>query len=414
MPNNFKKVDWVMMESLRYLVNKIEIAKYFNKSYAGEFNKPFAVGEKIQQKLPINFLIRDGMEFTPQTISERTVEITMDQPFGVDYQMDAIDKMLNQDRGEDIVRKRFIEPSMSRITQEIERRCAKYALEHTPNVVGALGTTPTSLTAHHQARAMLVDNACPEGDWGMIISPQQHSTLGANLTTIMNPAPEISRLFRKGLLGNAAGFDWAESACLYKHTAGTMTASDVTVSATITDGASSVVLASASVGATLKKGDIINFTTPFAVNPAHKGVLGAAKTVVLTQDCTIVGGSTATAYFEPALYGPAHPDQNVDVLPTAGHVVVLWPGTTTPSAKYGINGLAIAQDAAFALVFATFEDPKSAEKAVTKRDPETGISISYVKAFDFKTRAMGERFDVLCGFGTLRPEISAIRVASLL
>ncbi|MFA5265179.1 MAG: P22 phage major capsid protein family protein [Opitutaceae bacterium] len=413
MPNNFKKVDWVMMESLRFVVNKIEIAKYFNKSYAGEFKKPFAVGEKIQQKLPINFQVRDGMKFTPQTISERTVEITMDQPFGIDYQMDAIDKILNQDRGEEIARKRFIEPSMSRIVQEIERRCAQYATDHTPNVVGALGTTPTSIASHHQARANMVDNACPEGDWGMIISPQQHSTLGANLTTIMNPQKEISDLFRKGLLGNAAGFNWHESACLIKHTAGSMTASDVTVSATITDGATSVVLASAAAGATLKKGDILSFTTPFAVNPAHKGSLGSAKTVVLTQDCTIGGGGTATAYFEPALYGPGHPDQNVDVLPTAGHVVVLWPGTTSPSAKYGINGLALSSDA-FALVFATFEDPKSAEKAITRRDPETGISISYVKGFDFNTRAMGERFDVLIGFGTLRPEISSWRVASLL
>jgi len=66
------------------------------------------------------------------------------------------------------------------------------------------------------------------------------------------------------------------------------------------------------------------------------------------------------------------------------------------------------------LVFATFEDPKSAEQAITRRDPETGISISYVKGFDFQTRAIGERFDVMIGFGTLRPEISAISVASLL
>jgi hypothetical protein len=149
------------------------------------------------------------------------------------------------------------------------------------------------------------------------------------------------------------------------------------------------------------------------VNPAHKGSIGSAKTVVLQQDCTIVGGSTATAYFEPALYGPGTGDQNISVLPTAGHVVVLHPGTTTPSGLHGVNGLCLSEDA-FAIVFGTFKDPKSGEKAITRRDSETGVSISYWEGTNFETRATGHRFDVMIGFGALRPEISAIRMASLL
>ena len=210
-----------------------------------------------------------------------------------------------------------------------------------------------------------------------------------------------------------AGFKWHESMSIYRVTAGTMTAADVTVSAAPADGATSIVLASAAAGATLKKGDVISFTTPQSVNPSTRRATGAAKTVVLTADCTITGGGTATAYFAPALYGEGSQYQNVDVLPQAGHVVVLYPGTTTPSGLSGINGLALNKDA-FALVSVKLEQPKAVEMSSTMRDPKTGIGISFVRWFDGRTRTMSNRFDVLMGFGSLYPENCSVRVASLL
>lgn len=413
MPNNFQKVTWVTMESLRRLVNKLEIAKYFNTDMNREYTKPFAVGATIYPKLPQRFTVRDGITYTPQPIDRKTTQVTMDQIFGIDFDYDSVEKALEMERGEDIVRREYIEPAMDQLAQEIDSRCAEYAYLHSPNIVGAVGTTPTAISTFHTARQYLVEMAVGGGTKGMIVSPAMHATLGANLTTMLNPQKELSDLFQEGLLGNAAGFKWHESVSLYDHTLGTMTASDVTVSVTLTDGASSVVLASASAGATLKKGDVINFTTPMACNPGTRRSVGRAKTVVLTADCTIVGGSTATAYFEPKLYGPGSQYQNVDVLPTAAHVVVLAPGTTTPSAKHGIQALAIHRDA-FALVSVKLEEPKAVEIASTKRDPKSGISISFVRQFEGRTRTMINRFDVLMGFGCLYPENCSVRVASLL
>jgi predicted phage tail protein len=152
-----------------------------------------------------------------------------------------------------------------------------------------------------------------------------------------------------------------------------------------------------------------------ACNPSTRRSIGRAKTVVLTEDLTITGATTGTVNFKPALYGPGSPYQNVDVLPTAGHVVVLMPGTTTPGAGtvHGINGLALNRDA-FALVSVKMEEPKAVEVASTQRDPKTGIAISFVRQFEGRTRTMINRFDVLMGFGDLYPENCSVRVASLL
>lgn len=413
MPNNFAKVTWVTMESLRRLVNRLEIARYFNTDLSKEYTKAFAVGTTISPKLPQRFIIRNGMNYTPQPIDRKTTTVTLDQIFGVDFDYDTVEKVLEMERGEDQVRKEYIEPAMDQIAQEIDSRCAQYAYQNCPNVVGVLGTTPTTITPYHQARARLVQYAVTPGPKAMIVSPDMHSTLGQNLTTVLNPTKQISDLFLEGLLGQAAGFKWHESMSLYDHQAGTMTASDVTVSTTITDGATSVVLASASAGAALKKGDIISFTTPLACNPSTRRSVGHAKQVTLTQDCTIAGGGTATAYFYPPLYGPGSPYQNVDVLPTAAHVVVLFPGTTSPSGLHGVNGLALNKDA-FALVSVKLQEPKAVEVASTQRDPNTGISISFIRQFEARTMTWINRFDVLMGFGNLYPENCSVRVASLL
>ncbi len=414
MANNFNKADWVTMESLRRLINKLEVAGYFNTSFSREYTQAFPVGERVQIKLPQRYIVRNGIQYTPQPIDRKHTTVTMDQVFGIDFDWDSVDKALNMERGESIVREEYIEPAMDQLAQEIDSRCAEYATENCPNVVGVLGATPTAMTPFFQARQRLVEQACTPGKNGMIISPGMNTSLGTNLSNIINPMKEIGDLFKTGMLGNAAGFKWHESMSIYRVTAGTMTAGDVTVNAAPTDGATSIVLASAAVGCTLRKGDVISFTTPQSVNPSTRRATGTAKTVVLTEDLTIAaGGATGTAYFYPPLYGAGSQYQNVDALPQAAQVVVLYPGTVNPSGLSGINGLALNKDA-FALVSVKMEEPKAVEMSSTMRDPKTGIGISFVRWFDGRTRTMSNRFDVLMGFGRLYPENCSVRVASLL
>ena len=42
--NLFLNTNWVSMEILRLLVNKLTIAEHFNRSWEKDFDKEFAVG----------------------------------------------------------------------------------------------------------------------------------------------------------------------------------------------------------------------------------------------------------------------------------------------------------------------------------------------------------------------------------
>jgi len=401
------------MESLRILVNKLEVAQFFNTDMNREYQRAFAVGETVYVKLPQRFVIREGTTYDPQAIDRKTVPVTMDQIFGVDFDYDSVDKALNMERGEDIVRREYIEPAMAQIKQEIDSRCAQYAYYNTPNIVGALGTTPTALSTYLSARQRLVELGCTPGEKGMIVSPAMHSTIAGQLTTLTNPANEISRQYKEGLMGNASGFQWYESVSLYSHTCGTLQ-NTCTVQTTLTDGATSVSIAGTA-AETLKKGDVFTFSASYACNPGTRRSVGHLKNFVVTQDLTLTGG-TDTLYFAPAIYGPDSPYQNVDALPVGSSATITnMPGTTAPytGPKYGINGLAINRDA-FALVGVKLEEPKAVEVASTQRDPKSGLAISFVRQFEGRTRTMINRFDVLLGFGSLYAENCACRVASLL
>ena len=72
MPNTFLTADWITMESLRILVNKTQIAQFFNTDQNAEFQREFAVGDTVRVKLPQRFLIRDGLGYTPQAIDRKT------------------------------------------------------------------------------------------------------------------------------------------------------------------------------------------------------------------------------------------------------------------------------------------------------------------------------------------------------
>ena len=415
MPGNYAKVTWVMQESLRSLLNRLEVATYFNTDLSKEYKKGFAVGDTIYPKLPQRFTIRDGMSYTPQAIDRKTTTVTMDQFFGVDFDYDSVEKMLEMERGEELVKSEYIDKAVEQLAQELDQRCANFAMMNCPNQVGNHGATPATINPYSDARARLVSLACGGDKNGMIISPSMHATLGQNLTLLLNPQKEISDLFRTGLMGNAFGFNWHESMSIYDFQAGTMTVADCTVTTTVTtQGATSLGITSNAAAVALKKGDVITFTTPLAVNPATRRSIGVAKSVVLTQDTTIAaGGGTGTVYFYPPLYGPGSPYQNIDQLPQAGHVLLLSPGTTTATGAHGVIGLAINRDA-FALVSVPLEEPKAVEISKTVRDPRTGISISLVRQFEGRTRTYINRLDILCGFGRLYAENCCVRVASLL
>lgn len=399
------------MKALRDLINKSQVAPFFNTDYNKEFTQEFAVGESVRVKLPQRWLITNGLGYQPQPVNRKYTTISIQQPFGVHFQWDDIEAALKLERSKEEVYDQYVAPAILQISAELDSRCSQYAYQNTNNISGVLGTTPTSMTAYTHARTLLNVNSCTPGERGMIVSPSMQESIIQNTNTIFNPSSEISRQYREGSVGKAGGFDWYESNQLYTHTAGTWTNPSV-------KGANQ---SGSSLKVTLNAGDVVNQGDVFAItannkvfnaNPITRRSTGEQKYFVVTQGFVAVGGGNDTLQISPPIIGPGDQYQNVDALPLDGATITLFPGTAAPNGKSGVQGLALNRDA-FALVGVKLELPKAVEYSTQKRDPVTGLSIRIVKAWDPVHGIMTHRIETVIGLGSLYPDNCAVRVLSL-
>ena len=407
MANQFLNVQWISDEVLRLLLNFLTVAEYFNSDYDKDFEKYFAVGSTIQVKFPQLFTIRDGLGYNPQGINRISTTVSVNQPFGIDFEWDDYEAAVKAERSEEEIREQYLQPASTQIAQEIDSRCANFAWQNANNVEGALGTDPTGVATYYNARRRLKELACPPGRRAMCVSSSMMSTFGQNITTFFNPPDEISAMFKEGAIGKAAGFDWYESQSLYSTTAGTWAAS-VTVTGANQSGSSLIITGTN--GDTLNAGDKFSIANVNQVNPRTRRIPGpkTAKTFTVTQSYTL-DGNADTITILPAIYGPGSQYQNVDSLPANGAALTLWPGTTNPNGAVGTLGLALSKYA-FALVGIKFYLPKAVESRSQSQDPQTGIPLRFVKFWDPVRSIQGNRFDTCIGTGNLYQDNGAVVV----
>lgn len=399
MANQFIFPDWVAPEALRLLLNKLEVAQFFNTDYNKEFDKEFPIGEVVRVKLPQRFLIRDGLGYSPQPINRINTTVTCNQIFGVDFEWDSFEGALRMERSKEEISKQYLEPAMAQIAQEIDSRAALFAYQNSNNIMGVLGVDPNSASTFMQARQRLIELACPPGgEKGMIVPPAVNTALVPALQSLFNPSSEISEQYKEGSLGKLWGFDWYEAMSLFRHTAGTWAAA-VTVNGANQSGTSLTITATAA--DTFNVGDVFSIASVNLVNPMTRRALSTVpKTFVITAPLTAAGGGADVISFSPAIFGPGSQYQNVDSLPGNGAALTLFPGTPSPSGKSGAQGVYIHRDA-FALVGVKLESPKATELTAQSRDKKTGIPIRFVRMFDPVQSKMINRWDTVIGFGQL-------------
>ncbi len=409
MANAFLNTDWLAMKSLYRLKNKLSVTSGFNTDFNKEFTGTFAPGASVRVKFPQRFIGGNGLGYTPEAINRRATTITLDQLPHVHFDWDDYEAAVKLERGEAQITAEYIDPAMDTLAQTFDSLAAQYAYLNASNIVGTLGTDPTTFDAvSGAARQRLIELACPQNDWMMVVPPRLMRGLKTTSIALLNPVSTISKQARTGIITEKTdNFDWYESMSLYSHTAGTW-AGAVTVTTTSVEGATTLAL-TCTTGDTFLAGDVIAVTAANEVNPATRRVSTTrAKQFVVLAAVTGVA-SAATVSVSPAIYGPGSQYQNVSAYPTAGAVVTLFPGTTTPSGQVGINSLAFHRNA-FALVSVDLEKPNSCEMSSQKRDPETGISIRFTRSWDWDKSRMVNRFDCLLGFGRLYSDECAVRV----
>ena len=338
--------------------------------------------------------------------------IALDQWIQCSFEWDDYEAAVKLERSEAELRENYLEPAAAAIAQDIDSRCANFARINASNVVGALGTDPTAVDNYYAARQIMLEEACPPGKRAMLISSSMMATLGSKITSVFHPADEITKVWKEGALGRLAGFDFFESNSLYSHTAGTWNVAGVTVTSAVTSGSTSFVV-TGTASDTFLAGDKISILNVNRVNPMTRRVAGkaAARTFTVTQPLTLVGSGNAldVLHVLPAIYGPGSPYQNVDALPGAGAALTLWPGTTSPAGKVGTVGVALSKYA-FAIVGAKLFVPTAVEQSGAAQDPQTGLSIRKVKAWDPVRSMQINRMDSLLGLGNLYQANGAVAV----
>lgn len=421
-PNSFDVSDYLAREQLRKMTNKLVISEAFNTSYNKLFTQTYhagPMGDTVRVPYPRQFLpgTQNNLGYEPQPMVDRATSVTIDQVSKVHFEYDVLERALRMQDYQGALDEDIIEPATDTMAQDIEDRSALYAYQHTPNIVGILGTNPATFdAAFGAAYERFINLGAGSGPRRAIISTGIQRSFTAAELALFGPADEISRSFKEGTIGRAQTFDTFASPSLYTHTAGTW-AAGVTVNTTPAvnadagTGITSIVV-TATNGDTFKKGDVFNIAGMNEVNLMTRRPGGTAKLremSILTP--TTAAGGVATLNFTPPLYGPGSPYQNVDALPLAGAALTLFPGTTSPNGKSGKQSLMLGKDA-FAMVGVKLKIPPSGGdiKTAQRRDPKTGLAVTFVQQFDAKEMKWMTRFDCPFGFGEFWNSVAAARL----
>ena len=398
------------MKILWFFKNSYEVAANFNSEWESEFGKSFAVGSSVQIKFPQQWLVTDGLAYQEQGISRIATTVNLDRIKGVHWGRDSYERLVKMERSEKELEENYYYPAGQALAQKVDTDAADYARINTPNVSGILGTDSTTIDFALAAEQTLFAYGCPpDGDRYLCLTPQlMRKYVNANVTQF-NPQKAISDMYRKGVIGDAAGWKWVRSNSLQKHTAGTAATHGVTVVGAGQSGGSLVVTGTN--GDTIKSGDKFNVASVNAVNLMTRTVngLGLKQFTNNGPDLTLTGGNDTLSIY-PAIYGPGSQYQNVDALPANSAALTFWPGTTSPSGLSGQISLGLSKYA-FAKAFGKFENPEAVEHAERAEDPETGASIAWVEAWDQYNRKITNRWDMCYGFGVLRADYGSSAVA---
>jgi coat protein Gp5 len=407
MANQFLDTNWVSMKILWILQNALEVASCFNTEWESEFGKNFPVGSSVQVKLPQRWLVTDGLGYQPQGIARLATTINLDQVFGIHFEWDSYERLVKMERSQEELEENYLKPAAVQLAQEVDSRAAKFAYQNASGVVGALGTNSTTIDFAAAADEYLYEKACPKGIRHLLVSPSQMRSYVVPNVTQFNPAPEISKMFRSGVLGTAVGWEWYRSNSLYRHTIGTAATGGVTITGANQSG--NVLSVTGTSTQTFKQGDKFSIANVNGVNPSTRRAISSIQTFTVLADVTLTGG-TDTINISPAIYGPGSQYQNVDALPADGAAFTIWPGTTSPSGKAGTVGLGLSKFA-FAMSGGKLEVPKAVERAEQTEDPDTGMAVRFVRAWDQRESKMTNRFDMCLGFGNLYNDQGAVALA---
>jgi hypothetical protein len=394
--NTLLTINMITNEALAVLENQLTATKYINRQYDDSFGRSGAkIGDTLNIRKPPRYIGRTGQAISIEDSVETSVPLALTTQRGVDIQFSSSDLALRID----MFSERFIKPAMVQVANAIDLDVLTLMKNSTYNSVGTPGTALSSGDILLDAGATLDDNATPRGDLrSAVFGPRSSAGIIKGLKSIFNDGQRISNQYDTGNLGPLYGLKTSMDQNVIKHVVGPLGGTPLvngasqTGSTLVTDGWT------ASAASRLKKGDVFTIAGVFSVNPVSRQTTNQLQQFVVTADVSSDGSGNASIPISPAIT-PTGQFQNVTASPADNAALTVVGAANTVTEQ----NIAFHRDA-FTLACADLPLPGGVDMAARKSDPQTGLSVRAVRAYNVSTDQFPMRLDILYGVAALYPE----------
>ncbi len=410
MSNTLLDISKITNEALMVLENELTFTSEVDRTYDDQFAVVGAkIGATVNVRRPGRFIGAAGPALTIEDLNETSIPVTLTTQWQVATQFTTQDLALALDMFSD----RVLKPKVSALANKIDRDGLVMAKNNTANIIGTVGTIPTSLLTYLNAGALLDAEGTPrDGRRCVVVEPFTAATIVDSLKGLFVPDSAIGEQYRKGLMGrDSAGVNWKMDQNIVSQTFGAWatTAGAVTVTSSnqgIATGwaSTSTISLTTTQTLTLQQGDVIQFTGINGVNPQNRQSYGRARNFVVTAAVTATAGAFNVVVSPALITGGQF--QNSTAAPAAGTVVTFSSlATGTANAVTAPQNIFFHRNA-FTLAMADLELPEGVHFAGRASDKEIGLSIRVVRQYTINNDAIPCRLDVLYGWAPLYPELS--------
>src|SRR5262245_12027606 len=399
MPNELLTIQMVTREAATILTNNLKLAGYINHDYEDQFARTGAkIGSIVNARMPVKYTTLFRSQLQPQASVETSVPVAIEFQTGVDLQFSSAELVLDIDD----YSKRFIQPAIATVVNDIDYQCAQLYKE-VWNSVGTVGSIPSASLTYMEAGALLDKTATPRDGRRHMVVPEDFMPVIVNANqALFNDQGKIAKQYRTAMFGaDTLGWDtWSMDQNCPRHTVGPLGGSPAVGAANQTGSSLAVTGFTAAAAARLNAGDTFTITGVFGVNPQSRQSTGKLQQFVVLADTASDGAGAATIPIAPPII-VAGPYQTVTNSPAGGAPLTI---NGTAGQSYSV-GLGFHEDA-FTLVMVDLELPDGVWIRDRVSDKQLGVSLRIVKAYDIQNDSQPARLDVLWGRKAVRPEMA--------
>lgn len=386
MANTILTPTAVTREALRILHQKLNFVGSIKRDYDDSFAKSGAkIGDSLKIRMPNQYTVRTGATLSAQDTTESSVTLQVATQKGVDLNFTSTDLTLSLDD----FSKRVLDPAMSVLAANIEAD----AMNMYKDVYNSVWNGGSAATYNKvlDGRVILQRSLAPSNARTANLNPLDMADLVKDTKTLFQDQGQISKQYKEGYMGRAAGFDFVENTMWAAHTRGDAASYVCNTSTGITSGSGTIPLSGGT--GTIKQGDVFTIAGVYSVHPETKVSTGILQQFVATAD----GTTSVTVYPVPVTSGAT---QNVTIVSAGASKAVTVAGT----ASTAVGTSMLYHEEAFAFATADLVMPQGVD--FSAREVMDGISMRIVRQYDINNDKFPTRLDVLYGYKTLRPQFA--------